>query len=206
MKITLNINNQNIFFISDIHFNHKNVLNFDNRPYVSIEDMNRGIVENWNSVVADNDIVFFLGDFSFSSSMRFNENIINQLNGKIYFIVGNHDKPKNFKDFPKIIGIYDLVDLYIDDVNSTIDLTDKLGVKQHIVLCHYPIVSWNRQHYGSWMLHGHCHTNLYNTAIGELLYKGNIIDVGCMNGVLNYTPISYQDLKHYFISKREVVQ
>ena len=50
------------FYISDLHFGHKNILGFDNRPFVDIEQMNNELIRRWNSVVSDGDVVYVLGD------------------------------------------------------------------------------------------------------------------------------------------------
>ena len=57
---------QNIFFISDLHLGHTNVLRYDNRPFANVNEMHDALVERWNSVVGDDDIVYFLGDLFFS--------------------------------------------------------------------------------------------------------------------------------------------
>ena len=88
--ISLNTKEQNIFFTSDTHFWHNNVIKFCNRPFSSIEEMNDTIIENWNRVVDKNDIVIHLGDFCFCGSDKFKE-LVEKLNGRIYLILGNHD-------------------------------------------------------------------------------------------------------------------
>ena len=51
---------QNIFFISDLHLGHANVLRYDNRPFANVDEMHNTLVERWNSVVGDDDVVYFL--------------------------------------------------------------------------------------------------------------------------------------------------
>ena len=80
----------NEFFTSDNHFFHKNVLSFEDRPYSSVEEMNAGMIESWNSVVKENDIVYHLGDMVFGNIDKWKE-VLLQLNGKIRLIRGNHD-------------------------------------------------------------------------------------------------------------------
>lgn len=52
------------YFISDLHFGHKNILKFDNRPFLNIEQHDKAIIENWNNVVGEDDDVYVLGDIS----------------------------------------------------------------------------------------------------------------------------------------------
>jgi len=90
----------NTFVISDTHFNHVNILKFVNedgsrvRPeFDNLEDMNEHIIDRWNSVVKDNDVVYHLGDVHFGAhaNEKLNRTILNRLRGRKYLIVGNHD-------------------------------------------------------------------------------------------------------------------
>ena len=68
----------NIFFTSDTHFSHENIMHFCNRPFKTIEEMNDTLIENWNKVVNKDSIVFHLGDFAWGNNwMQF----LNKLNG-----------------------------------------------------------------------------------------------------------------------------
>lgn len=90
MNITKFNSTNNIFFTSDTHFHHENIMKFCNRPFKSVEEMDEVLISNWNSVVGKNDIVFHLGDFAFGGSEVWN-NVLDRLNGKIHLILGNHD-------------------------------------------------------------------------------------------------------------------
>ena len=79
-----------VFFTSDTHFNHTNIIRFCNRPFKDVTHMNETIIANWNSVVGPDDIIFHLGDFYLGSSAEC-INVLNRLNGKIYLIAGNHE-------------------------------------------------------------------------------------------------------------------
>lgn len=81
---------RNIFFTSDTHFSHKNIIKYCNRPYDTVDDMNKILTENWNSVVGEEDIVYHLGDFSFANPFTTAE-IRKKLNGHIRLVAGNHD-------------------------------------------------------------------------------------------------------------------
>ena len=68
---------------------------------------------------------------------------------------------------------------------------------QQIIMTHYPILSWNRAHYGSWHLHGHCHGSLMKS--NQDYYKRKVMDVGC--NVIDYTPASYEEIKGIMVKK-----
>ena len=79
-----------VFFTSDTHFYHGNIIRFCNRPFKDVETMNETIISNWNNTVGQDDIVFHLGDFCLGGSAEWTR-ILNRLNGRIYLIMGNHD-------------------------------------------------------------------------------------------------------------------
>ena len=57
------------YYISDLHFGHKNVLKFDNRPFDSVEEMNQTILDNWNNTIKNNDDVYLLGDIFWKNDL-----------------------------------------------------------------------------------------------------------------------------------------
>ena len=79
-----------VFFTSDTHFYHGNIIRFCNRPFKDVGMMNETIISNWNNTVGLDDIVFHLGDFCLGGSAEWTK-ILDRLNGKIYLILGNHD-------------------------------------------------------------------------------------------------------------------
>jgi calcineurin-like phosphoesterase family protein len=80
----------NKWFISDTHFSHANVIRYAGRPFQSIIEMNEKLIENWNALVAPEDMVFFLGDFGFGST-GFLKSLCARLLGNKICIRGNHD-------------------------------------------------------------------------------------------------------------------
>lgn len=78
-----------IYFTSDSHYFHENILNFCKRPFENVQEMNKRIVENWNNKVPTDGIVFHLGDFSWGGYQQWKQ-IREQLNGEIILIKGNH--------------------------------------------------------------------------------------------------------------------
>lgn len=178
---------QNIFFISDLHLGHSNIIKYDERPFIDIDEMNEKIIENWNNKVGEDDIVFNLGDVSFYSN-----ELIYQLNGIQYLIKGNHDRVDGLRKMNHFEDIFDYKEIYVKDSDGYQDY-------QMMVLFHYPIYSWNKSGKGSWHLHGHCHQNLVGTDFGNEFYQRKVIDVGC-NGY-NYEPLSYSEVKEIMKQK-----
>ena len=68
-----------VYLISDTHFGHKNIISYCNRPFSSVEEMDKTLIKNWNSVVKKEDTVYHLGDFAFGNK-EFTQKIIKQLN------------------------------------------------------------------------------------------------------------------------------
>lgn len=81
---------EKIWFIADSHFSHKNVIDYCNRPFCSVEEMNGALIHNWNKIVKNNDRVFMLGDFALCGKDKIIE-IGQQLNGRKILIMGNHE-------------------------------------------------------------------------------------------------------------------
>ena len=88
-----------IYFSSDWHLHHKNVIKYDNRPFKTVTDMNETIIVNHNNIVTNSDDFYFLGDFSFNIENM--ENHLSRLNGNLFFIKGNHDREGHIEIFKK---------------------------------------------------------------------------------------------------------
>lgn len=163
-----------IFFTSDTHYWHSNIIEFSKRPYGSLGQMHAEFIKNWNSVVQDRDEVFHLGDVSFAN-LKMTMPIIYQLNGRIRYIKGNHDS-KSF------------VRPQTDDLEFG-SYYERTFDKQKVVMCHFPLLTWNKAAHGSWMLHGHCHGSLdkRNQATKRL-------DVGVDAECSAYKPISLDEV------------
>src|SRR6266581_359325 len=98
------------WFTSDPHFGHGNIIKFCNRPYLSVGEMDEGLIANYNKLVKPKDPVYFLGDITWYGSARLNE-IMDRLNGEKHLIIGNHDHLKNVKPFFKTVKDYDLIEV-----------------------------------------------------------------------------------------------
>jgi len=169
----MNNNNKSVFFVSDYHFSHSNIIKYCNRPFKYIEEMNETLIANHNSIVKPDDEVNFLGDFGFSSTANL-EKILSRLNGKFYFIIGNHDK-----------------DIMNSDKFNKVGYADILNIKGYpkIYLSHCCSRIWEDSHKGSWHLFGHSH--------GTLETDNMSIDVGVDSNDIpkKYFPTSLEDIQ-----------
>ena len=180
----MRIENQNVLFTSDFHVGHQNILRFDERPFKDLDEMNQALINNWNSVISDEDIVFYLGDLNWGKP-DMAKWFVHQLKGKIYYILGNHDHMRDIVRLDRFEKIHE----YGTEI-SILDSDIKRGY-QDIILSHYPLYIWNKHHHGSWMLHGHCHGSLLKK--NDPIYNRKIMDVGC--NMTDYTPVTYDSIK-----------
>lgn len=171
-----------VYFTSDTHFNHANIISFCSRPFKNVNEMNETLIANWNRVVGADDIVFHLGDFCLGGSAEWT-NVLNRLNGKIYLIVGNHDM-KNLRQ-----SYYDRFEEIVMQKHIEIG-------KQKIYLNHCPFLCYGGAYKDTWQLFGHVHTSKNNT--GKDASRLNMLfptqyDVGVDNN--NFTPVSFDQVK-----------
>lgn len=180
------------YFCSDLHFFHK--LMVKERGFSSAEEMNRVLIDNWNKTVNKEDEVWFLGDLSFSSPVLAAD-ILNQLNGKIHWITGNHDHSDFVK---KVSKLYNFASIQ-SDAKIKIPPCHHQLEQQDIVMYHYPIAVWNKRHWGAYHLHGHSHAHYF-------VKEGFILDVGVDSAykVLGeYRPFSLDEVITY-MKTREI--
>jgi len=158
-------------FISDTHFGHAKMLSACARPFDSVEEMDRGMIAAWNSVVRRDDHVWHLGDFGYKVKPDYLKRVFDQLNGIKHLIVGNHDH---------------------DQVATTefgwasVDQIRVLNYEgQKVVLCHYPMREWPDFWHGAIHLFGHTHANIPSTH--------RSLDVGVDN--VGFTPVSMEEIQ-----------
>lgn len=126
------------YYISDLHYGHENIIKICNRPFNTVEEMNKSIVDVINNTCGEEDILYHIGDISMKK--KWYEELASQLKCKLVCINGNHDK--------RFVQGEDIL-----------EITEH---KKLVVLCHYPMYSWNKAHYGSIHLYGHTHAVLRN--------------------------------------------
>lgn len=164
-----------IFVTSDLHFGHKNIIKYENRPYQNIEQMDKDLIKKWNDTVEKDDTVYVLGDFSWYRGEKTNE-ILKQLKGKKILIIGNHDR--NFLDDKKFDKtLFEEIEYYKELKYN----------KRMYILFHYPIAEHNGKMYGAVHLYGHIHTM-------NLELEQNLKPLGYNVGVdrNNYKPINIE--------------
>lgn len=156
-----------IYFTSDPHFGHKNIIEYCQRPFKDVEDMDRILISMFNQATPD-DIVYCLGDFAFARAKRKRDIFAEFQAGELHLIRGNHDNSDTCK-MP-----WDSVSDYLEirpRVEYQNDGGEIMSYPVHIIMSHYPFLSWNGMAHGSIHLHGHCH--------GTLMDKGGLrMDVG----------------------------
>jgi len=151
-----------IWFTSDTHFYHKNILKFcpTTRNGADEKEMTELMIEAWNKRVKPQDTVYHTGDFSFGSTEQ-TERVLQRLNGNIRITLGNHDKQIQSS---RLNGYFESMKIY-----DTIRIAD-----QRIVLMHYPIESWDQMHRDTIHLHGHIHGDEHH----ECRIIKNRMDIG----------------------------
>jgi len=170
-----------VWFTSDTHWLHKNIIKYANRPWDNCDDMCADMIANWNRVVKKTDDIYHLGDVSLGSTGKTIE-ILQSLNGRKHLIWGNHDSGLRKKQafISEFEWCRNYAELKIQDKNAP-------RGTQLLILCHYPLLTWNKAHHGSIMLHGHTHG-----CIDDANKSTRRLDVGVDSH--NYTPISYKQV------------
>jgi calcineurin-like phosphoesterase family protein len=168
-----------LFFTSDHHFGHTNVIKFCDRPFETVEEMNEALIQRWNEKISPEDEVYHVGDFGMTKDREMISDILDRLNGTIYLIVGNHEGAalnhrKRFK------WVKDYFELKVQDESC------KNGV-QRIILFHYAMRVWRGDYRGTWHLYGHSHGNLPDLE-DRLCFD---IGVDCHD----FYPLSYDEVK-----------
>lgn len=177
-----------IWFTSDNHHMHRNIISYCDRPW-TFETQTEELIKRWNKVVGFQDTVYHLGDFVFAGPTRFNAvvEIIKQLNGHITFIRGNHCDKRLWQmiedaNITHVVEICDYKEISVD------------GTK--VCMFHFPQVTWNCAHHGAYHLFGHTH--------GSYKGLGKSMDVG-VDCHPNKQPFSWQEVKAELAEKEFVV-
>lgn len=195
----------NNWFTSDLHIGHANVIKYCHRPWhhkctecegeecptcggygiiPHCNEMDEALIANFNECVQPKDNVYIIGDIIFSNEEKIHK-VLNRLNGHKHVIFGNHDKEIRRSKYSKHFA-------------STGDYKEIKIDGQRLVLMHYAMRTWNKQHKGAWQLFGHSHNNLLD--LPTLLS----MDVGV--DAHDYRPISFEDVKGRMNAKIEFAE
>lgn len=178
-------NPDEVMFTSDWHLFHEMLIKKGYRHFHSTDHMHRVIGQNIRDRVGSTDTLFMLGDVSWVGGER-TAAILKQFDRDVVLIRGNHENKLNRAALDCFTDVVDYLEIDVRD-------DDVVGGKQRIVMSHFPFRSWNRHHYGSWHLHGHCHGNL------EPL--GKSLDVGV--DTFGFHPYAYSHVKT-ILDNREI--
>lgn len=169
-----------IFFTSDLHLLHPKIVKLCNRP-ISEKDHDEWLIHRINEKISKYDELYILGDVSMGNKYS-TEILLDKINGKKHLILGNHDNSiRNSTRFKSVSHIK----------NFTFNSPSFSNI--HIVLCHYPLRSWERSVHGSGHLFGHVH--------GRLVPYYNSFDIGVdANG---YQVLSLREVLEKFKTLKE---
>lgn len=177
---------KNIFFISDTHFGHANMITFLNydgtrmRPFNSVEECDELMIENWNKVVKSTDRIYHLGDVVYKCKNR--DEIMKRLNGEKILIKGNHDRDQ--------LGWYMK---YFKDIRGT------HHIDGNYLLGHFPVHPDSKGRFVR-QLHGHIHAQtvmkpIYNDDYSAFGMFPDPWYRNCCVEVNNYSPIPFEVIK-----------
>lgn len=175
-----------IFFSSDQHFWHRNVIDFCQRPFASIENMNEGLIVRWNARVSKEDTAYVLGDFGFCGSTEL-KRIVPLLNGQKHLVMGNHDwkyKATRWLEF----GFESACE------SAAIKAQVPGGV---LLLSHFPYAGsgdhMEQERYTDKRLHDNGHFLLHGHVHCAWKRKKNMVNVGV--DVWDYAPVSLTEIE-----------
>lgn len=179
-----------VWFTADIHFGHSNILGFHDRSSLgkTIEEHDESIIQMWNDTVAKKDTIYILGDIGLVDGDRLRR-ILHRLNGNKILIKGNHDRIPTYLE-----GHFNQITLH-KCFKFKASVYSEITEDFEVVMCHYPIVTWENKQRGSVMIHGHCHGSIdkYNTNSKELR-----VDVGLDSELSQLRFVSLERLYNHF--------
>ena len=175
------------YFTADLHFGHQAIIDYCNRPFGDVSEMNQSLIKNWNSRVTNDDHVYIVGDLFYGGrdAAGIDEAIatVKKLNGILHLVAGNHDFPylKNME--------YHYLFADVDQIRYL------KHAGEHIFLCHYPLAEWSGYYRGSWHIYGHVHNDKENTAYHYMKTLDKALNAGV--DICEYMPVTFEELKEY---------
>lgn len=179
-----------LWFTSDLHFGHANIIRYSSRPFPDAEAMNRALIERWNDTVAARDEVWVLGDFALGR-IEFTLPLAQQLHGRKRLLAGNHDRcwSGHGRRAQAWVSRYEQVGLEVHQDQLELEVAGT-----EVLACHFPYHgdSHDKDRYvearpvdrGQWLLHGHVHERWRQ--------RDRMINVGV--DAWDYRPVSADEL------------
>ncbi len=193
------------YFISDLHFFCKSQtgegsVNYDNRPFATMDEMHTTMLQSWNEKVTNGDTVYILGDVALRGRNEGLIALVAQLRGKKVLVKGNHDDLSDYR-YKQLFH----------EITDYKELTETIAGQAHkLVLSHYPILMWKDQHKGAILLYGHTHTSVEDKFFQDCIARMNeseelslrrhgcskirAINVGCMQPWMAYAPQTLDEI------------
>ena len=163
-----------IYYISDLHFGHRNVLEMDGRPFETIEDMDEILIRLWNERVTEEDDVYIVGDFAYHNGYTATW-YLRRLKGRKHLIIGNHDR-HTLQDAKAME--------YFFSVEKMVRVMDN---GRTVSLCHFPVAEWNGKRYGGYHVHGHIHVRR-DEVYEFMVYEPNVhVSIAGLPGMEDHT-------------------
>ena len=175
------------WFTADLHFGHRNIISYCDRPFDDVESMTDALIDRWNQVVADDDVVWVLGDFALGR-IADTLPLAGRLRGRKVLLAGNHDRCWAGHDR----RVEEWTERYLDaGFDEIVQGSTTMGLGgETVLLCHFPYRgdSHGKDRYidhrpvdrGAWLLHGHVHE--------QWAEQGRMINVGV--DVRGYRPVA----------------
>ena len=205
-------NRKAIYFTSDTHYFHKKSIEFDKRPFQDIEHMHRVMVNNYNAVVPESGVCYFLGDFGMGPAKEMKE-LVNSLNGTKVLVLGNHDKKHNSmynmgfdvvvnSASIKIAGeivtmshcpLRGIVREDTSNMRGTVEGEHWHGESRH--------TDYSVENFGQYHLHGHIHSP--NRGRSKTILDKQF-DIGVVAN--NYRPVSISVIESWVAKDKDVTQ
>lgn len=165
-----------LYFTSDLHLGHGNISALCNRPFTSLESMNKELIANWNSAVGDDDLVVITGDLVWGGAQLW-DRFLSVLKGQKILIIGNHDLKCDLSK----------VEHHFVTIREQVEF--KIG-KERLFACHYPIADFPGRYHGVKQIYGHIHEKDFPQA-SPLHYNLSVERNG-------YYPLRYEILQKLF--------
>lgn len=172
-----------VYFSSDLHLGHKNIIPIADRPFKNVEQMNDTITENMFNIPAGSHL-YLLGDLAWNQQYLQTFLLQKPKGINIHWILGNHDKRCNKEGLRKYFEtVSRLKVIKVNDIEIT--------------LCHYPMLVWHRSYTKeSWQLFGHIHKNTIDVPV-----MGKTANMNCE--FWDYKPVSFEQLEEYMKNRPE---